>query len=51
MPDGGQNHRKDGTEAQADEDRRANGHGNAKSAHALQEGGEEEGDGEHLRLR
>lgn len=48
MPDGGQNHREDGTKAQADEDRRANGHGNAKSAHALQEGGQEEGDGEHL---
>lgn len=48
VPDGGQDHGEDGLETQADQDRRANGDRDAKAAHALQEGGQEEGDGEHL---
>ena len=48
MPDGSQNHCEDGTKAQADEDRRANGDRNAKPTHALQKRGKQEGDGEHL---
>lgn len=48
MPDGGQDHGEDRLEAETDQDRRANGDRDAKAAHALQEGGQEEGDGEHL---
>jgi len=44
----GQNHSNDWIKAQDDQDWCANSHWHAKSTHALQEGGEEEGNGEHL---